>query len=394
MINDFQAILKFPKKFLWGAATASYQVEGEIKNNDWYFESLKNSSRIPMVDNRINHYEKFRADFKLAADLNQNCQRISIEWARIEPVENQFDDEEIEHYRQVIREIKNNRMEPFVTLWHFTLPDWFYKKGGFANKNAPLIFENYCSYVLSKLGKEAKFWETINEPNVWASNGYLRGIWPPFKHNPLTYFRVLKNLAKSHNLVYWENKRKYNINIGVAKDNINFRSDIFPWSKIICYFTSYFWNHYFLKKVSDQLDHIGLNYYFDSFIGKKPKWYKNLPKNDMGWTLSPEGIFHVLRDLKKYNKPIYITEAGLADSQDRYREKYIQDLLIQVHKAILFDIDVRGFMHWSLLDNFEWAQGYDKKFGLVEIKVDGERKPRQSAYFYANICRHNKLKIK
>ncbi len=384
--------MKFPENFLWGAASASYQVEGGINNNDWSYEA--ENGKVPPTDNRVNHYYKYEKDFELAKQLGHNCQRISIEWSRIEPEEGQFNQREIEHYRKVIRTMKEKGLEPFVTLWHFTVPIWFYKKNGFLAKDAPEIFERYCNHVLDQLHNECTFWDTINEPNVWASNGYFRGNWPPFKRSLKKFFKAINNQIAAHNLVYKRNKEKYPLlQIGVVKDNINFNSDKMPWNVVARKVTNYYWNHYFLRRVYKNCDHIGLNYYFDSIFGKKPKEYKELPKSDMGWTLSPKGIYRVLLDLKKYELPIYITEAGIADSEDQYRADYIRDLAQWVHQAIQDGIDVRGFMYWSLLDNFEWAKGYEKEFGLIHVTVDGKRVVRESAYDFQKICESNKLEI-
>ncbi len=383
---------KFPAGFLWGVASASFQVEGGIHNTDWNVGA--SLGKVPKTDDRVNHYYKYESDFKLARELGHNCQRISIEWARIEPEEGKFNHKEIEHYRRVINSIKENGMEPFVTLWHFTLPIWFYEKGGFAHKKSPEIFARYCSFVLKELAGEARFWDTINEPIVWANNGYVRGNWPPFKKNIFSYFTAIKNQAKAHNLVYKENKLKYpNIEIGIVKDNINFRSDKMPWNVLARKITDYHWNHYFFKKINGNFDHIGLNYYFDRVIGKKPKWYLDLPKSDMGWTLSPEGIYFVLKDLARYNKPVYITEAGIADKDDKYRAKYVNDLIYNTHRAIQEGVDIKGFMYWSLLDNFEWALGYEKEFGLINIDKNGRRKVRESAFAYQKICESNQITL-
>lgn len=235
---------KFPDGFMWGAASSSFQVEGGIHNTDWNLAA--NLGKLPHVDDRVNHYQQYEKDFEMAAALGHNCQRISIEWARIEPKEGEFNLKEIEHYRKVIRSIKANGMEPFVTLWHFTIPIWFYEKGGFLNKKSPEIFENYCSFVLKELNNECRYWDTINEPNVWASNGHLRGNWPPFKKSPFAFFKALNNQAKSHNLIYSKNKKLYpEIEIGIVKDNINYRSDKMPWNKLVHKTADYYWNHYF-----------------------------------------------------------------------------------------------------------------------------------------------------
>jgi beta-glucosidase len=383
---------KFPEGFLWGAASASYQVEGGIDNNDWALEAK--NGKIPAADNHVDHYYKYETDFELAKQLNQNCQRISIEWSRIEPEEGEFNEREIEHYRKVIRAMKEKGLEPFVTLWHFTIPAWFYAKGGFLSKESPEIFERYCNYVLDQLHGEVKFWDTINEPNVWASNGHMRGNWPPFKKSVFKFFKALKNQTKAHNLVYKRNKEKYpTLEIGLVKDNINFRHDNMPWNILARKITDFVWNHYFLKKTYEQIDHIGLNYYFDTFVGKKPKWYRDLPKNDMGWTLSPKGIYYVLMGLKRYEKPVYITEAGIADREDKYRAEYVRGLIQWSHQAIQDGVDLRGFMYWSLLDNFEWAEGYKEEFGLIHITPEGKRQVRESAYVYSKICESNQLDI-
>ena len=269
-----------------------------------------------------------------------------------------------------------------------------YEKGGFLAGDAIEIFTRYCNYVLDELHDECKFWDTINEPTVWASNGHMRGNWPPFGKNVFNFFKALKNQAKSHNSVYLQNKEKYpKLEIGIVKDNINFRAGKMPWNRIARKITDYVWNHYFLKKVYENCDHIGLNYYFDSFIGKKPKWYRDLPTSDMGWTLSPKGIYYVLKDLDRYEKPVYITEAGIADSKDVYRAKYTQELIQWTHQAIQEGVDVKGFMYWSLLDNFEWALGYEKEFGLIHVTPEGKRQVRESAYIYKQICESNKLEI-
>lgn len=384
--------LEFPEGFLWGAASASYQVEGGIYNNDWTIGA--ELGKVPPADDHVDHYNKYQDDFRLARELGHNCQRISIEWSRIEPEEGKFDTEEIEHYRQVIRSIKENGMEPFVTLWHFTIPQWFYKKGGFIAGDSPEIFTRYCNYVLDELHGEATFWDTINEPNVWASNGHMRGNWPPFKKSVFKYFKVLKNQARAHNAVYKLNKEKYPfLQIGIVKDNINFQHDKTPWNWFAKKITDYNWNHYFLKKVYKNTDHIGLNYYFDSFIGRKPKWYRDLPKSDMGWTLSPKGIYYVLMDLVRYKKPVYITEAGIADSKDEHRAEYIRGMVEWTHAAIQKGVDIRGFMYWSLMDNFEWALGYEKEFGLIHITPEGKRQVRESAYVYKEICESNSLRL-
>lgn len=383
--------LEFPKGFYWGAASASYQVEGNIYNTDWAYEA-RTTQRVPVADSGPDHWNRYKEDFEIAKSLGHNSTRISIEWARIEPEEGEFSIEAIRHYENVLREIKKQGMEPFITLWHFTIPEWLYKKGGAENKNFPEYFEKYTKYTMKHLHKYCSHWVTINEPEVFTSNGWMRGNWPPFKHRFFLEMKVTNNLAKAHKMAYLAMKNiDLNSEVGIVKDNIWFHSNKNPFNKIAAKVMQKYWNFRFLNKIKNHYDSIGLNYYFHSTFGKKKK-YK---KNDMGWDIFPEGIFHVLLELKKYKKPIFISEAGIADRDDIYRAQYIKDLVYWTHRAILEGVPIKGFMYWSLTDNFEWAKGYDQRFGLVEINYDTKkRKIRDSAYEYKKICESNSLTIK
>lgn len=380
--------LEFPEGFYWGAATASYQVEGGIYNCDW--AKAAERGKVPKAGESSDHYNRYEEDFDIAESLGHNASRISIEWARIEPEEGKFDEEEVEHYRSVLKAMKARGLEPFVTLWHFTLPLWFSERGGFLRKDSPEIFARYCEYVTGKLKNECSHWATINEPVVYASNGWIRGIWPPFKHAKLfTFLKVTNILAKAHNLAY-ERIKKVTLSseVGIVKDNIYFHANRNPWNKIRAAFMNWFWNRHFLNKMFMHCDTIGLNYYFHSKFGDTAEY----EKTDMGWDIFPEGIYHTLKELSWYGLPVFIAEAGIADAKDDRRAMYIKDELRYVHKAIEDGVDVRGFLYWSLLDNFEWAQGYDKRFGLVEIDYETKgRKVRDSAYEYKKICEANAL---
>lgn len=372
--------LKFPEGFLWGSATSSYQVEGGIENNDWAASARE--GKVPPADRATNHYNLYEQDFDLAKSLGHNAHRFSIEWARVEPEEGKFNEEAIEHYRKVLEALRARGIEPFVTLYHWTLPIWFVEKGSWLNKKVPQVFSKYCEYVVSRLGDLAKFWITINEPEVFISQGYLKGIWPPFKKNIFQYFKVAKNLISSHKASYNVIKKiNPELQIGIAKNNIYFEN--LPVLR-------YFWNFYFLNKIKNHQDFIGLNYYFHRRFGGN----ENKEVTDMGWEIYPEGIYHVLKELKKYQKPIYITENGLADSKDEKRAKFIKDHLRWAHRAIQEGVDLRGYLHWSLLDNFEWAHGFGPRFGLIEVDYQTmERHIRPSAWEYAKICRSNQLEI-
>lgn len=375
----------FPPNFYWGSATASYQVEGEVFNNDW--AALAEEGKVPICDKATDHYHRFEADFDLAKSLGQNAHRFSIEWARIEPEDGEFNMEEIEHYRGVIRALKTRGIEPFITLWHFTQPIWFAEKGGFKNKKSSEIFSRYVRFVIKNLGQEAKFWMTMNEPLVFASNGYLKGAWPPFELSLSNFLKVFRNLVHAHCKAY-EAIKEANplLEVGIAKHNIYFSSNKNPLNIMLAALSRWFWNRRFIHLIRNHQDFIGLNYYFYKRYGGNGQ----LPKSDMGWDIFPEGLYHCLKELSRYKKPLYITENGLADAEDTQRAKFISDSLKNVQRAISEGLDVKGYFHWSLLDNYEWMHGFTQRFGLISVEYDTlERTIRPSAYTYKSIIENN-----
>jgi beta-glucosidase len=401
---------KFPEGFLWGAATASYQVEGGIENCDW--AQAAREGRVPVCGRACEHYTRYGEDFDIAKSLGHNAHRFSVEWARIEPVQGQFDEREIAHYRTVLEALKARGITPFITLWHFTLPLWFSESGGFERKDSPEIFARYCAHVAEKLGDLCNVYSTINEPSVYGSNGWLRGSWPPFKRFALTdmvaitnsgrsyeakasrglsplflYFRVMKNLARAHNAAYVAIKKVDPVsNVNFVHHVIVFDANWNPFNKIAAYIANRQWTHVFMKRTDGHYDSIGLNYYFYTQFGDKRKWRKT----DMDWNFAPERIYDALMILKRYKKPIYISEAGLADAADSGRAEYIKKQVDAAYRAIQAGVDVRSHIYWSLLDNYEWALGFEKRFGLVEVNYETlERTIRPSAYVYKAICEQN-----
>lgn len=379
---------KFPDGFFWGSATSAYQVEGGIENNDW--AEAARQGKIPAAGKATDHYNRYEEDFDIVKKLNQNAHRFSIEWARIEPEEGKFNEKEIEHYRKVISALRERGIEPFVTLWHFTTPMWFVKKGGFLDEESFQYFLEYVRYVVKNLGDKVKFWITFNEATdkyVWEA--YINGVWPPALKNK--FFKAQKficNLIKLHKLAYKEIKKiNPNASIGIVGSNRYFDGQLMI-KKIADYFTN---NKIFLKTES-YLDFIGINYYrLIRLLGSN---IKEQEKSDVGWEIFPEGLYKRLLYLKKFKKPIFITENGIADTNDWRREKFIKDHLYFIWRAIQEGVDVRGYIHWSLLDNFEWESGFSPRFGLVEIDYETmERKIRPSAHEYAKICKENKLEI-
>jgi len=402
-------ILKFPRGFVWGASTASHQVEGNNNNNwsVWEQSDLRQNNLEKQgllqkygIENYVSgtscsHYNLYKNDFKLAKELNHNATRISIEWSRIEPEEGVFDEKEIRHYKDVIKSIRENGMEPFVTIWHWTIPIWLDKKGGWKSSKISKYFERYTSKLVQTLGPDVNVWITLNEPEIFAGNSYLEGNWPPQEKNLISYLLVINNLISAHKLAYKAIKKSLpKSKIGLAKNNIYFEAYKNKLNNIVIKaFIDWWWNRFILDHTANYLDFIGLNHYFHNKINGWLGKNDNKITSDMGWELYPEGIYHVLLDLKRYNKPIYITENGLADAKDEKRTWYIHEILVNTHKAIKAGVNVKGYLHWSLMDNFEWDSGYWPQFGL--IKVDQKTKSRsirKSAKYYAEICKTNKIK--
>ena len=408
--------IEFPKNFLWGASTSAHQVEGG-NLNDWTEWEKKNADRLAKEagkkwekwqqgnfpemfrpENYISgracdHYNRFEEDFDIAKELGHNAHRFSIEWSRIEPEEGKFDEKEIEHYREVIQALRERGIEPFVTLWHWTLPLWLAEKGGVRNKNFADYFELYSSKMAESLGTEVKYWLTINEPEIYALNSYYRGRWTPQKKGVFNFYSTVNSLACAHRRAYHAIKKvNPSSMVGVVCNLSDFKSSEGIINVILKVFFERFWNHYFLNKTKTSFDCIGLNFYFHNRINYGLNKNTNEVISDTGWDLHPEGIENVLVGLKKYNKPIYITESGLADKDDKNREWFIKETLAAVSRALLNDVNVQGYLHWSLLDNFEWDIGFWPKFGLVEIDYDTmERKIRPSALEYARACKSGEL---
>jgi len=384
-------ILEFPKEFLWGTATSAYQVEGGIENCDW-------SLKFP-AGKACNHYYLYEKDFDLMKKLNLNAYRFSIEWSRIEPREGEFDKVEIEHYRKVLLSLKERKIKAMVTLHHFTNPQWLVKIGGWTNKKVVFYFTRFAERILKEYQNLVDFWQSFNEPLVYASMSFLKGVWPPKKKNSILFLKVIKNQILAHKKIFQTSHRfNPNIKIGIAKNNQFFESENSnpPLDRFSTFLARYFWNEYFLNRIQNHLDFIGLNYYFYRkikfpFSEEKVKC-QDEQESDIGWKIFPKGIYYVLKDLQKYNLPIYITENGLADAKDKLRKDFIKDHLFWIHKAIKEGIDVRGYFHWSFMDNFEWKSGFEPRFGLVGIDYKTlERKPRPSAFYYSKICKQNAI---
>ncbi|OHA03654.1 MAG: hypothetical protein A3I44_01505 [Candidatus Sungbacteria bacterium RIFCSPLOWO2_02_FULL_51_17] len=400
------------ESFYWGAATSSHQVEGN-NHNDWSEWEKANADRLandaqkrqwprhlsegsPSPLERSNyvsgraceHYTRFSEDFDIAKNLGHNAHRLSLEWSRIEPEEGVFNEEAIGHYREVVQALRARGIEPFVTLWHWPLPLWLRDKGGWKNADNVRYFVRYVEKAVSALGPDVTFWITLNEPLVYTKISYLEGRWPPQEKSYISYLRVSRNLIKAHKKAFGVIKRLQPASqVGIAHNMSFFEADK---SHVINGFLKWFgeWrkNFGFLNAIADYQDFIGFNYYSSYVVNLNFDKVKTEQTTDMGWAIYPKGIYLMLTRLKKYRKPIYITENGLADAKDEKRAQFIDEHIFWLKKAIADGADVRGYFYWSLLDNFEWSDGFWPRFGLVAIDyLTQERSIRPSALIYKSI---------
>ncbi len=257
--------LRFPSDFYWGASTASHQVEGG-NVNDWseWEKSEKRKLELQekgLIDkhgyqnfisgNACDHFNHFKEDFKLAKALGHNATRISIEWSRIEPSEGVFSEEGINHYKEVIKTLRELDIEPFVTLWHWPIPLWLRDMGGWESSKIPDYFARYAEKVVSELGFGVRYWITLNEPEIYSSNSYLEGHWPPQKKSIFNYLLVLRNLINANNKAYpLIKKHNPNSMVGVAKNNIYFEAfENRPFNRLLKAVMDWWWNSYFLNSI-------------------------------------------------------------------------------------------------------------------------------------------------
>lgn len=402
------------KPFYFGAATSSHQMEGgatndwteweirtakrkmeNAKRKEWPDYILQNFPNPLQAENYISgaaadHWNRYEEDFDLAKKLGHNAHRFSIEWSRVEPEEGKFDEKALAHYRDVVHALRKRGMEPFVTLWHFTVPRWFRDQGGWLAPKASARFTRYVERVATALGAHVRFFITINEPEIYTAQSHLIGAWPPHQRNPLAYLRVLSALAEAHRAAYAAIKKMYPAaQVGIAKNYIFFDTQWEnPLTKAAIRIARGWWNLNFLERIKDVQDFIGVNYYFHAMVERGFSKKCDAVRSDMGWGLCTEGLYHALTDLARYRKPLYVTENGLADARDLHRAEFIRESLHAVKRAIGAGADVRGYFHWSLFDNFEWADGFWPRFGLIEVDYRTlARRIRPSALVYRDLIR-------
>jgi beta-glucosidase len=405
-----QAPWRFGKDFLWGSATASHQIEGNCTNNNWYqFESAVDAQGKPRILNGqkaglcCDGWNLYKEDVQLMKALSLNAYRFSVEWSKIEPKQGEFDQSALDHYEKEVDEMLANGIEPMITLHHFSNPIWFEDKGAFLQDDSPEIFTRFVERVVNKLGPKVKFWCTINEPAIYAVLGYFNAEFPPALNDAVKAARVFRNMLLAHTAAYNAVKKiRPDAQVGLVVHVALFDPPN-QWSLVDLLIArmlnnnmnnshfDYLVNGKFDFNIpgmvsekyrggqKDAFDFIGLNYYTNHFRVFKPfakEQFTEITRatpdklTDMGWAIYPEGMYRSLKLIGTYtSKPIYIAENGIADRGDTKRAKYIEDHLLVINKAIADGMNVKGYFYWSLMDNFEWAHGFDKGFGLYSVDL-------------------------
>jgi beta-glucosidase len=413
---------RFPDRFLWGAATAAHHVEGNNDNCDWWEWELEGGH---IKDGSVSgaaceHYTRYKQDFEMLHSMGHNAHRISIEWSRIERSPGEIDGQAVAHYRDVLETLRGLGMTPLVSLHHFTSPTWFAQAGGFEADTSVRAFGRFARLCAQEYGDLVDIWTTFNEPNVYAYQGYAIGEWPPQKQDLGAASRVQRNMVRAHAAAFDELKSGSHggdARVGVAQHMRVFAPNR-PWlplDRLAARLPHLGFNHWFLRACTDgyagfplgfreripeaagTMDYVGLNYYSRDMVAfdlTRPTslFSHNFARpgaelSDFQMEVYPEGIHTVLLDAwRTYGKPIYITENGVADATDRLRPRALVSHLAECGRAMLDGVDLRGYLHWSTMDNFEWAEGYRMRFGLVEVDFQTqERIPRPSAALYSRL---------
>lgn len=408
--------LGFPKSFLWGSATASHQVEGgnynqwtvwELENaktksvqaeyqyGDWEsWNYIKTEARKP--DNYVsgklaNHYENYEEDFEFLKKMHMNAYRFSVEWSRIEPSEGQFDTREIEHYKNYVAKLKAMDIEPVLTLFHFSLPVWFADKGGFERRSNVKYFVRFAKKIVSELGSNIRFIITINEPEVYAIKSYYSQEWPPMGSSMIKIIKVLLNLGLAHRktakMIHAINRR-YKVSIAKSSSYI-YAGDNSIVSRVSAYILRLITEDLVLIWFLKGCDFLGVNFYQTNRVLGSRIHNPEINRNDLDWYMNPSDIEFVLdRYHRKYKLPIMITENGLADSKDENRKWWISETILAMQRSMKKGVKLLGYLHWSLLDNFEWAHGKWPRFGLVSVNYKtNELKLRPSAEWFGRIIK-------
>ena len=395
--------LRFPAGFLIGASTSGHQTEGNNTNSDWWeFEHKAGTPVREPSGDACDSYHRYREDLELAAEFGLKACRFSIEWARIEPAPGQFSPAELAHYRRVLSACHELGITPVLTYNHFTLPLWLQALGGYSSPDFATLFQRYCTYVTRGVGDLTDWACTINEPEGTGDAGWVLGVHPPgIKGDNETMWRVTDNVFEAHRLAVRaiHDHSEALVGVSLALQDMQYEDGATPgeseWENNARISERYL-------AASENDDYVGLQTYTRIRFGpdgergpglhpdKKNGIVESDETTQTGWEFYPQALDGTIRRASRVSqgKPILLTENGIATANDAKRIAFMDRALRSVYACMADGIDVRGYLHWSLLDNFEWSAGFEPRFGM--IAVDREtfaRHPRPSAHWLGAVAR-------
>ena len=414
------AIYTFPAGFLWGTATSAFQVEGHYADSNWT-AWVKQPGRI------LNGMQpglacdwwggRWREDLDRAVEAGQNAHRMSVDWARIQPAPDRWDEDALDQYRMLVRGMVERGLTPMVTLHHFTDPLWLYELGGWTHPRAAEWFVAFVRKTVEALKEYNSLWVTINEPNVYYFNGYFSGEFPPGKTGDLkSVYTIVCNMLRGHAGAYHAiHELQKQAQVGFAHHHRPLRSwspldkllastaasiiNVFPLA-LTDGWVRFPWKRARIPEAARTQDFFGINYYSVEEVGASLRpankfHIRRFPKgaevSQTGFLANvPGGMYATLKWARQFNLPIMITENGIEDTRDNLRQRYLIEHLQQVWKGINNNWQIKGYFHWSLVDNFEWERAWTQRFGLWGLDPETQaRQRRPSAEIYAEICRAN-----
>ncbi len=389
----------FPKDFMFGSSTAAAQIETAF-DHDWQGVVAKDGHTF---DRTTDHELRRKEDAEIISWLAPYY-RMGVMWSKLQrgPMEPLHPDAILD-YTLFLEDLKNRHVKIMMVLHHFTNPTWFANRGGWEKvENIPLWID-FAKKVVDTFGDYVYNWNTFNEPNVYASNGWITGFFPPFKNNPVKAAMVVKNMGLAHNQLYHYIKEKFpHHQVGISHNAIVFTSE-----NVLGWFTerlSDWWFMEWIPKHFEQVDFFGMSYYARVTHDPMPVTYMGTPdkiklmgkSHDDMWEYHPEGLRTCInRYWEKYKKPIIITENGVCDASDVLRQQAIIDYGLVLHQALQDGIDIRGYFWWSTWDNFEWNLGPAMRFGLYDCDWQTKnRTPKKSAEVFRKLAHYKMIEKK
>ncbi len=384
----------FPDGFLWGTATAAHQVEGGNWNNDWWaWEHQPGSGCAEPSGDACDHWHRWPEDVRMLAGLGFGAYRFSLEWSRIEPEDGEFSLAALDHYRRMCAGCWEAGLEPVVTFHHFTTPRWVAARGGWADPATADRFARFCERAARHLGDLAGRACTINEPNIVAHHGYLSGVFPPGERDPDLRRRVAGVFADAHG------KAVAAIKAGPGDPPVGLTLAMSDWQAV----SGGEARRDALRQQDEQVfleaarddDFIGVQTYTrrrvgpDGMLDPEP----GVARTIMGYENWPQALGATIRRAAEVTGvPVLVTENGVATAEDAERITFVRRALQAVLGCLADGVDVRGYIYWSALDNFEWSRGYGPTFGLVAVdRATQVRTPKPSAAWLGGVARANAL---